>query len=332
MSFIAINPLSPIPKYKQVIHSIENAITSGILNKGDQIPSINSIKNEHHLSRDTVLVAFNELKNRGVIQSIVGKGYYVLSVDVRVNQKVFLLFDEFNSFKKDLYNSFMNTMGEHTQIDIFFHHFNNHVFNKLIIDNVGDYSAYVIMPASLKNTSIAISKLPENKVYILDQLPNELNRYPGVYQNFKKNVYEGLLAMLDNIKKYQKLVLLYSKVKEPLGILNGFQLFCNEFQIENEIIDTLKGRTFSKGEIYFLLEDESLIKVVKEYKEQNFIIAEDYGIISYNDTLLKEIIEGGITTITTNFIEMGEQLATMISSATFAQIENQNSILIRKSI
>ena len=90
------------PKYKQIIASIEDAILNGVLKKGDKLPSLNRIKDQHSLSRDTVLTAFNELKTRGIIQSIVGKGYYITSENVEVNQKIFLLFDEFNSFKEDL--------------------------------------------------------------------------------------------------------------------------------------------------------------------------------------------------------------------------------------
>ena len=36
--------------------------------------------------------AFNELKNRGIIHSIVGKGYYVSTEYIAVAQKIFLLF------------------------------------------------------------------------------------------------------------------------------------------------------------------------------------------------------------------------------------------------
>ena len=102
-----------IPKYKQIIHSIEGAIKNGELKKGDKLPSINEIRNLNKLSRDTVLTAFNELKNRGIIKPVVGKGYYVSSENIDIQQKIFLLFDELNSFKEDLYNSFLENLGEH---------------------------------------------------------------------------------------------------------------------------------------------------------------------------------------------------------------------------
>lgn len=332
MKIIKITENSGNPKYKQIVGSIENAIVKGILKKGDKLPSLNSIKHQHALSRDTVLTAFNELKTRGIVQSIVGKGYYVISEDIDVSQKIFLLFDEFNSFKEDLYNSFLAGLGASVQVDIFFHHFNLEVFNKLINDNVGDYSNYVIMPANLKGAKTVIKRLPNDKVYILDQMPSELMEYPSIYQNFKKDVYEGLLAGRKQIKNYKKVILLYDKERQPLGILEGFNLFCNDYAIQNEVIETLSNRVLSKGELYILLDDKNLIRIIKRTKEQNFKLVKDLGIISYNDTLLKEVVEGGVTTISTNFTLMGERLAKMILNKEFAQVENPNSLIIRKSL
>ena len=125
---ITIKKKIGVPKYKQIINSIEDAILSGALQKGDQIPSINSIKETHKLSRDTVLMAFNELKNRGIIQSIVGKGYYVASEHINVTQKIFLLFDELNSFKEDLYNSFLENLGGNYSSGYFFPPFQRNYF------------------------------------------------------------------------------------------------------------------------------------------------------------------------------------------------------------
>ena len=332
MRIVTVKEKSSIPKYKQIVTSIEEAIIKGTLKKGDRLPSLNSIKNQNSLSRDTVLTAFNELKTRGVVKSIVGKGYYVNSVDVDVNQKIFLLFDEFNSFKEDLYHSFVQSLGENIQVDIFFHHFNSDMFNKLINDNAGDYSAYVIMPANLKNTEDIIERLPQEHVYILDQTHPELKKYPSIFQNFKKNIYQGLQGMLSQIKNYDKLILLYASARQPTGILSGFEMFCSHHNITNEVIDTLAHRKLSHRELYVILDDKNLIRIIKQMKEQDFILAKDIGLISYNDTLLKEVVEGGITTISTDFNLMGHRLAQMILNKEFAHIENPNRLIIRKSL
>ena len=42
-------------KYKQIINNIENSIESGLLKKGDKLPSINKLKKDHGLSKDTIL-------------------------------------------------------------------------------------------------------------------------------------------------------------------------------------------------------------------------------------------------------------------------------------
>lgn len=332
MSIVTVKENSGIPKYKQIVASIEDAIMGGTLRKGDRLPSLNSVKNENSLSRDTVLTAFNELKARGIIHSIVGKGYYVSSENVNVNHKIFLLFDEFNSFKEDLYNAFLSSLGDNIQVDIFFHHFNYNMFTKLINDNVGDYSAYVIMPANLSNTAQIIERLPPEKVYILDQTHEDLQNYPSVFQNFKNDIYQGLEAALNEISTYQKLVLLYPAARQPQGILDGFKLFCSHHAIAHEVIDNITNRTLSAGELYIILDDKNLIRIIKRIKEQRLSIARDIGIISYNDTLLKEIVEGGITTISTDFNLMGQRLAQMILNKEFAQVENPNRLIIRKSL
>jgi DNA-binding GntR family transcriptional regulator len=88
MEIISLKKKSGIPKYKQIIASIEDAIVNGSLKKGDKLPSLNFLKERHVLSRDTVLSAFNELKNRGIIHSVVGKGYFVSSEDILVEKKI----------------------------------------------------------------------------------------------------------------------------------------------------------------------------------------------------------------------------------------------------
>ncbi|TXD54127.1 MULTISPECIES: GntR family transcriptional regulator [unclassified Polaribacter] len=332
MEHVKLKIDSKTPKYKQIIAAIETAIVKGNLQKGDKLPSLNAIKTKHSLSRDTVLTAFKELKNRGIIKAVVGKGYYVSSVDVQLKQKIFVLFDELNSFKEDLYNAFLDSLGDHVEVEIYFHHFNVQVFNKLINENAGSYSAYVIMPANLENTKDVIKNLPSDKVYILDQIQEDLEDYPAIYQNFEKDIFEGLSVLLKKIKEYDKLLLLFSEDKQPKGILKGFYQFCAQNNICHEVVDSIKEATPKKGDIYIVLDDRNLIRIIKKMKEEQLVLAKDIGIISVNDSLLKEIVEGGITTISTDFNLMGERLATMILNKEHVKIENPSRLIVRKSI
>jgi DNA-binding transcriptional regulator YhcF (GntR family) len=329
---ISINNKISVPKYKQIINSIEELIISGNLKKGDQLISINKLRQEQNLSRDTVLMAFNDLKNRGIIKSVVGKGYYVSTETVRTTQKIFLLFDEFNSFKEDLYNSFLEHLGENIQVDIFFHHFNKNVFEKLISDNLGSYNFYVIMPANFKNTNQIIKILPKNKVYILDQIHNDLKEYAGIYQHFENVIYTNLIEVENLVFKYKHLILVDSANKQPIGLINGFTKFCKEKKLSHTVVTSLKDKTPEKGDLYIIPDDKNLLRIIKKSKQNKLKLAKDFGIISYNDTLLKELVEGGITTISTNFNTMGKRLAEMILKKEEKQIENPNQLILRNSI
>lgn len=332
MKFIQIQNNKGIPKYKQIISSIEKTIEEGGLKKEEKLPSINKICLEFSLSRDTVLQAYDELKKRGIIYAILGKGYYVKSTEINIKHRVFLLFDELNSFKEDLYNSFLLNVGKGIQVDIFFHHFNTKVFQKLIDDSNGNYTKYIIMPTNLTVAATAIKTLPVNDVFILDQTNPELKSYPAIYQNHQKDIYNCLLLGKNKLNKYQNLILIFPGFREPLGMKIGFENFCTEFKFKYEVITEFKNREIKKGEIYIIPNDRDLVKVIEKSKIQNLKIGSDFGVISYNETPLKKIVENGITTISTNFELMGKILARMILRNLHEQIENKCHLIIRKSL
>jgi len=332
MSIIKIESNLGVAKYKQIITSIEKSLIDTVLQKGDKLPSINSIRNKYGVSRDTVLMAYSELKARGVVQSISGKGYYVKSENIDIAKKVFLLFDELNVFKEDLYNSFLKNLPENIQVDIFFHHFNYDIFSKLIYDNIGNYNSYIIMPSNLKNTKNVIEKLPSEKVYILDQTNEELGDYQSIYQNFEKDIYNNLVEASTLIKKYKEIILLFQDNKQPLGMQKGFTKFCETNAIDYSIIDSLENHVPKKNKIYLIPDDRNLILLIKKAREENLKTGTDLGIIAINDSLLKEILEGGITTMTTDFTEMGKKLAQMFMNKEQLKIQNPINLVIRNSL
>ncbi|MFY9152318.1 MAG: GntR family transcriptional regulator [Prolixibacteraceae bacterium] len=332
MKNIQIDDSLGIPKYRQIINSIYSAISNGELNIGDKIPSLNQICSEFELSRDTVMVAFNELKAKGIINSIPGKGYYINSTEINVDQKIFVLFDELNTFKEDLYTSFLNSLDAKSNVDIYFHHFNFQVFKDLISESAGKYTSYVIMPATFDYTADIIAKLPKDKVYILDRLKDDLVDYPVVYQDFGQDVYDALKEGLDLLRKYSKLVMIFPGGKEPEGRMLGFQRFCNENGFKFEIIRNILNKEIERGEAFFVPSDRNLVRLVKMAAEKNLKLGTDVGIVSFNDTVLKEVVAGGITTISTDFQLMGQTLAQMIQERSSEKIRNKSMLIRRNSL
>ena len=332
MKIISIQNNLGIPKYRQIIASVEKAIEAENLRKGDRLPSVNKVCLEFSLSRDTVLLAYDELKKRGIIFAILGKGYYVKSTEVSIKQKIFMLFDELNIFKEDIYNSFLEHIGKDVQVDIFFHHFNIDTFRKMINESNGNYTKYIIMPTNLKGAADIIKTLPVADVFILDQTNEDLKSLPGVHQNFVKDIYDAMKKGQARISQYEKLVMIFPGFREPLGMKEGFLNFCTDFNIAHEVITEFTVRDISKGEIYVIPNDRDLVRVIEKSKVQQLKLGSDFGIISYNETPLKKVVENGITTISTDFEAMGKIIAQMIRRGEKKQIENKSALLIRKSL
>jgi DNA-binding transcriptional regulator YhcF (GntR family) len=273
---IFINPESPVSKYRQIVNSVLEAIDGGRLKNGDRIPSINQVCKKWNLSRDTVVNAYNELKSLGIISSAAGKGFYVESTNVTLTSKVFLLFDELNAFKEDLYNSFLENLDKNTQVDIFFHYFNRKLFNQIIEEAKGHYTTYVIMPTKFSDTLNQLSQI-SGRVIILDQLPDDLKEaFPAIYQNFASDCFNALMSGKSLIKKYNKLIMVHPGGKEPEGQYEGFMRFCTENNIEYELIHSLESRDIKPGEAYIVIWDRDLVWITKSAAEKGLVAGKRY--------------------------------------------------------
>lgn len=114
-------------KYKQVVNHVIDGINNGSYKKGDWILSINEFRKNYNLSRDTVFTGLSELKSKGIIDSTPGVGYYIATTRIAQKLNIFLLFNEFNEFKEDLYNSFISSIRKTANVDLYFHNYNRKV-------------------------------------------------------------------------------------------------------------------------------------------------------------------------------------------------------------
>lgn len=331
-SIVKIDPKSALPKYRQIISSVQQAIEKKLLKKGDKIPSINQICTDFNLSRDTVMFAFNELKSRGILHSQPGKGYYIVTTEIQPEENIFVLFDELNAFKEDLYNSLIASLKGKAIVDIYFHHFNYKLFKNLIAESIGNYTSYVIMPATFDSTSHLLTKYPKEKVFILDRFKPDLKMYPVIYQDFEKDFYDALNKGIELLKKYQKLIFVNSGGKEPVERTKGFERFCVENGCNFQVVKSLDGIRPELYEAYFVTSDRDLVEMVKIAKNYNYKLGKKFGLVSFNDTMLKEVVAGGITTISTDFIEMGKTLADMVLNKKTGQVRNPSKLIVRNSL
>lgn len=326
------------PKYLQIIDSIIHAISKGKLKRGDKIPSINQFSEEFLLSRDTVEKAYRQLIRDGILTAVRGKGYYINRVDVEAAIRVLLLFNKISNYKKQIYNGFTDALGRKAFVDLHIHHCNSGLFKSLIQNSVGEYHYYVIMPhfyAGLEDAMEGISLIPPEKLIILDKdIPLPVNDVACVYQDFEKDILYALNEAVDLIKKYRKLVLVFPAiVPYPKEIIKGFRLFSMQHNMEHEIIHEIEEHTeIRRDEAYVVIEETDLVNLIKNCKEKGLQVGKDLGIISYNDTPLKEILLNGITTVTTDHELMGETAARLILENRREKIKNPFYLIRRKSL
>ncbi len=248
--YVEIDSQSRIPKYRQIVDSIIHNISIGNLNIDEKIPSINSFSEEYLLSRDTVEKAYSILKERKIITSIRGKGYYITRTKLLSKVNILFMINKLSTYKMRIYNSFVNSIGGNSHTDLHIYHCDNSLFLNLLEKNRSAYDYYIIMPhfktEDLKHISYtneavkAINKIPKDKLVIMDNNRIAIDDpFIEIYQDFENDIYGALKEGLSKIRKYQKLFLVYpenSVYPYPRRILHGFRKFCIEFALDYDIL------------------------------------------------------------------------------------------------
>lgn len=71
---------SGTPMYGQLYEQLKKQILSGNIPAGQRLPATRSLASEYHLSRNTVINAYNQLEVEGYVKSVTGSGYYVENI------------------------------------------------------------------------------------------------------------------------------------------------------------------------------------------------------------------------------------------------------------
>lgn len=306
------------PTYKTIASNICDLISRGELRIGDAIPSFNAIREKYGVSRDTAIKAYRELKSRGIVDALPGKNFYVSSANITFHRKIFLLFDELSIYKSVLYNSFLEAISGKIPVEIYFHHFNFKIFKNLLIENIGKYTDYIIMPLYHEQVPQILNTISNrNKVYFIDQGYGYFtDKYAYVCQDFKNDIIKILQRIYKPSLKFTKFIMQINDPENPSEefmvnqMKSGFTEFFSKSGLDHKIHKSIN--TIEKGVLYFIYNDSSLFQLIKLCWSRDIKIGRDIGIISFNDTPYKEVIEKGVSTISSDFIEMGKSMAGMV--------------------
>lgn len=334
---IYINEYSATPKYQQLANAVINAIENGKIKKGDMLPSINELSYVLEISRDTAEKGYKHLKQLGVLGSVPGKGYYIADSNFKRKLQIVLFFNKLSAHKKIVYDAFVNAIGSDASVDFYVYNNDLLLFRKLLENLKQTYTHYVIIPHFIDGRDKAgeiIDNIPKDKLLLLDKLvPGVGGEYSAVYENFEKDIYEALEQAKERLGKYHTLKLIFpDKSYFPKGIIKGFYRFCQQYAFNHLLVSDISEEPISKGEVYINLMEDDLVKLLDRVISLKLKIGTDVGIISYNETPLKKFILDGITTISTDFKQMGETAARLILEKSKQHEEVPFYLTLRPSI
>jgi len=219
-------------------------------------------------------------------------------------------------------------------VDLLFHHYNREVFDQLIESSLGRYSMYIVMNIDEHNVAPVLNKIDSNKLLLLDMGTPKNEKKNFLLQNFNESLVDCLEEGVDRLKKYKQMVLVYNRqsTPHPEVIVTAVKDFCSIHSLGFKRITKIVAGELEKDSVYFVIRDTDLVEVIKNCRSHHYQLGKDIGVLSYNDTPMKEIVGGGITVISTDFREMGRKAALFVKNKQKITKVLATSFILRESI
>lgn len=320
------------PVYRQLMNQVEQAILSGEIGSGECLPSMNELAATLEISKETVKKAYSYLRGKGLIRATQGKGFFVADKESGRKPRILILFDKLSDSKQVLFNSFSAAIGDRAEVTIQLHNQNLDLLRYYIDENLNLYDYFVITPhfpldvASRRNVALQLRRIPDRKLILLDHNPEGVpGKYGAVYQDFENDAYNGLKQGLRKLKASGKLnVIIEMSSLYHDEVAGAVRRFCRDEGIDLKFEADITPDIIRERETYLLLcgqIDLGLASLVKAAQEKKMKPGRDFNIISYNESPVNDIILNGLTTISTDFAEMGRLGAEMIINQDFRKVK-----------
>jgi len=149
-----------LPKYIKISEDIKHDIKTGILKYGEKIYSEKDIMNKYHVSSTTARKSLDVLKRENLIESIQGKGSFILQTKILRSLKKVISFSE-NMKKQSIEPS-------------------SKIIEKTIIDNYTEYHKKLNLLVGEKILKIKRVKFGNGIPLLIDTRYINLKYCPGI--------------------------------------------------------------------------------------------------------------------------------------------------------
>ena len=326
--------------YKQIVEQVERGVRDGSLTPGEQLPSMNVLADKYDISRETVKKAYGILVEKDIIEPRHGKGFYVRDLASGAKTEVLVIIDNFSVYKQITYTAFAQTLGPETDITILNHN-QNPVFLEYFLDShLDNFDYYVIAPhfptdeQTQKRVVKLLERVPVRKLILIDHLqPGLRGQFGAAYQDFENDIYDGLKGNFDNSSVRRLRVITLPMSMYGNKICKGVERFASEKKINVEFLSAAPD-LIEPGDAFLILNsqlDSGLVDLARKIQESGLEIGKGVFIISYNEFPMNELILGGLTTVSTDFPEIGRIAAEMIASHKMRKVHNRFKMIRRRT-
>jgi hypothetical protein len=179
----------------------------------------------------------------------------------------------------------------------------------------------------------SIRRIDPGKLLLLDLGDFDKSNYPYICQDLGKSVYECLVKNISLLNKYKNLILfLPDESEHPKILIRYVKKLARHLKLNTKVIKSMPESGLTKGTAYIVIQQKDLVNMIKQCRIENLKIGSDVGLIAYNDTPMYEIIENGITVISTDFALMGLKASEFVKTREKVQEVIPARMIVRGSL
>lgn len=329
------------PLFRQLMAYIKEQIRSGVFPPDKPLPSLNAMAIQSGLSKETVIKAYAHLCKEGTINSLPGKGYFVREGYLSGKPSLFVLMDKLSLHQQDIMGGIMEELSGRADITIRMHYQDIGQFESELTKALDRYDWYLVFPhfsiekGVQEKAARLLGTIPPEKLIVMDRLIEGVPENAGAsYQSIEQDIPDMLQPVLADLRKYRTLryvslsVSLYGNL-----VAETIRKFAAEHSLCVEILKEVPEAICEK-DLFFVSGsrlDRRLSELLRKMTTSGLEIGKDVGLICYNDFPLNEFILGGLTTLSTDFFQMGRTAAQMILSGKVSKAHSPCSLIRRNT-
>lgn len=332
------------PKFLQIAERIQELIGSGRLSLGDRLPSVNEVISHFSVSRDTAVKAYQELKDKGIIESTPNKACFVSNVLLRDDvRRILFLSDSMTPYKERMYYGLVDTLEPGYYVDIVTHGDNFDIL-KAVYEKykaMRNCVALLVIPTAAQSREQDYFKYvnPGNLCFLDRRLPG-LN-HPAIWQDFKNGFYGALSAKATVLSRYSRVIFLTKFFTNPIieEMKEGIETFAASHKLPFVHQHTLftdkeiKGKIDPvEGDLYLILDDHLLVAAMDACAAKGLVPGRDVGFIAINDGLFYDHLPIPVSVLTADFYSIGVAAARFVMSGAVKPGPVDTRLIVRQSL